>query len=199
MWGLVCPVLAATRFLSERLTGLATLASGVVSFLAIHVLIGQFEQRSGTHLRLERPTGADPDERRSFGDREDLRDDDLDVVRADAGRDDRHALAPVASGDRGELTVLSLELDRIEARGDPGGSVLVPGEEDVLGQVSRSESDVVLPFPFWDRYPAISRAFDAGFRVRQSLSLAHVAASLARNSAEDRPLFVRESSVAERG
>ena len=32
------------------------------------------------------------------------------------------------------------------ARGDPGGAVGVAGEEDVLGQFSRSEADVVLPF-----------------------------------------------------
>ena len=92
-----------------------------------------------------------------------------------------------------------LELDGIEARGDPGGPIRVPGEEDVLGQVSRSESDVVLPFPFRDRDPAISGTIDAGIRVRQDLSLAHVAASLARNSGEDRLPFVRASSVAERG
>jgi hypothetical protein len=95
--------------------------------------------------------------------------------------------------------VVVLELDGIEARRYPGCPIRVAGEEDVLGQVSRSESDVVLPFPFWDRNTAISWAIDAGFRVRQNLSLAHVAASLARNSAEDRPRFVRESSVAERG
>ena len=51
------------------------------------------DQVPQAHLRLERPAGADPDEGRPFGDREDLRHHDLDVVRADAGRDDRHALA----------------------------------------------------------------------------------------------------------
>ena len=156
-------------------------------------------QVSQVHLRLQRPTRPDTDEGGPFRDRQDLGHDDLDVVGADPGRDDRDPLTSKRPGDRGELPVLVLELDGIEARCDPGGSIRVAGEEDVLGQVSRSESDVVLPFPFWDRYPAISRAIDAGFRVRQDLSLAHVAASLARNSAEDRPLFVRESSVAERG
>ena len=72
-----------------------------------------------------------------------------------------------------------LELDRVETRGDPGGSVGVTGEEDVLGQFSRSESDVVLPFS--------NRECDAVIRVRQDLSLAQVAASQARNSAEDSP------------
>ena len=87
-----------------------------------------------------------------------------------------------------------LELDGIEARGDPGGSVGVAGEEDVLGQFSWAESDVVLPFSRRDRDPAIREVFDAGIRVRQDRSLAHVAASLARNSAEDSPAFSRASS-----
>ena len=39
-----------------------------------------------------------------------------------------------------------LHLDRVEARSDPGGPVRVTGEEDVLGQVAWTESDVVLPF-----------------------------------------------------
>ena len=68
-----------------------------------------------------------------------------------------------------------LELDGFEARGDPGGSVGVTGEEDVLGQFTWTESDVVLPFSGWDRDPAI-RGFDAVVRVRQDLSLAQVAA-----------------------
>ena len=89
-----------------------------------------------------------------------------------------------------------LELDRIEARGDPGGPVLVPGEEDVLGQFARSESDVVLPFPFRDRDAAVTGVFDAGFRVRQDLSSLTFPASLARNSGEDSPAILRASSTA---
>ena len=52
-----------------------------------------------------------------------------------------------------------LELDGFEARGDPGGPIWVTGEEDVLGQFTWTESDVVLPFSGWDRDPAIQ-----GFR-----------------------------------
>ena len=54
-----------------------------------------------------------------------------------------------------------LELDGVEARGDPGGSIGVTGEEDVLGQFAWTESDVVLPFSGWDRDPAI-RGFRRG-------------------------------------
>jgi hypothetical protein len=52
-----------------------------------------------------------------------------------------------------------LALDGIEARGDASRAVLVTGEEDVLGQIARAESDVVLPFSRWER--------DAGVRARQ--------------------------------
>ena len=159
---------------------------------------GRDDQVAQAHLRLERPAGADPDERRPVGDREDLRDDDLHVVGADAGRDDRHSLAPIAPGDRREFPVLMLELDGIETRGDPGGSVGVTGEEDVLGQFAWTETDVVLPFSGRDRDPAIQRGFDAVVRVRQAQFLAQVAASQARNSAEDSPAFSRASSSVDR-
>src|SRR6185436_1764495 len=127
-------------------------------------------QVTQTHPRLEGSARADPYEGRTLRDRQDLSHDDLDIVRADAGRDDRHPLTLVYAGGRCELPVSVLELDRIEARGDPWRPVLVPGEEDVLGQFARSESDVVLPFTFWDRDPAVSRRLDAGVRVRQDPS-----------------------------
>ena len=110
-------------------------------------------------------------------DREDLRDHDLDVVGADPGRDHRDALAAVRAGGRGELAVSMLQLDRVEARRDPGGPVRVTGEEDVLGQLAWAESDVVLPFAGRDRDAAIPGVFDAGVRVRQDLSLAQVRCS----------------------
>ncbi len=87
-----------------------------------------------------------------------------------------------------------LELDGFEARGDPCGPIGITGEEDVLGQFAWTESDVVLPFAGWDRNSTIREGFDAGIRVRQDPSLAQVAASLARNSAEDSPAFSRASS-----
>ena len=58
----------------------------------------------------------------------------------------RHALAAVRAGDRRELAVAALELDRVEAGRDAGGAVGVAGEEDVLGQFAGAEADVVLPF-----------------------------------------------------
>jgi hypothetical protein len=87
-----------------------------------------------------------------------------------------------------------LELDRIEARADTGGSVGVAGEEDVLGQFAWAETDVVLPFSDRGRYPAIPEAVYAGIRVRQDRFLSPMAASLARNSAEDSPAPERASS-----
>ena len=56
-----------------------------------------------------------------------------------------------------------LDLDVVEASGDPGGAIRVTGEEDVLGQFTRSESDVVLPFSDREGY--------AGIRVRQTSTL----------------------------
>ena len=122
---------------------------------------GRDDQVPEGDLRLEGPAGSDPDEGRPFRDRQDLRHRDLDVVRADPGRDDRDPGAAIRPGDRGELPVAPLELDVVETRGDPGGPVGVAGEEDVLGQVTRSESDVVLPFSGREGY--------AGIRVRQDL------------------------------
>ena len=55
----------------------------------------------------------------------------------------------------------TFELDRVEAGRDPGGPIWVAGEEDVLGQFSGAESDVVLPFS--------DRECDAVVRVRQDL------------------------------
>jgi hypothetical protein len=53
------------------------------------------------------------------------------------------------------------ELHVVETRGDPVGSVGIPGEEDVLGQFAWTESDVILPFAIRER--------DAVVRVRQVL------------------------------
>jgi len=151
-------------------------------------------QVTQAHLGLERPARPDPDEGRPLGDRQDLSHHDLDVVRADPGRHDRDTLTPKPSGDRRELPVSTLELDGFEARGDPVSAVGVTREEDVLGQFAWPESDVVLPFTVRDRNPAIRWVFDAVVRVRQDLSPRSVAASLARNSAEDSPAFSRASS-----
>ena len=66
-------------------------------------------------LGLQGTAGPDPDERWTIDDREDLRDDDLDVVRADPGRHDGHALALVLPGGRRELPVAPLEFTGLEA------------------------------------------------------------------------------------
>ena len=62
----------------------------------------------------------------------------------------------------------SFELDVVEQPADPGRSIWVTGEEDVLGQFAWTETDVVLPFSEWGRNPAIPEVIDAGFRVRQN-------------------------------
>jgi hypothetical protein len=74
-----------------------------------------------------------------------------------------------------------LELDGVEARADPRGPIGVAGEEDVLGQFTWAESDVVLPVPFWDGDAPVPGLFDAGIRVRQVLSSSVWRASLERN------------------
>ena len=99
----------------------------------------------------------------SLGDRQDLRHHDLDVVRADA-RSTRPRPAgpryvPVADANSRCRCSSSMESKR---DGDPRGPIGVAGEEDVLGQLTRAESDVVLPFAGGD--------CDAGVRVRQELA-----------------------------
>jgi len=57
--------------------------------------------------------------------------------------------------------MLVLAVDSVEPLSDLGGSIWIAGEEDVLGQLSGAESDVILPLPFRER--------DAEVRVRQEL------------------------------
>jgi hypothetical protein len=80
---------------------------------------GGDRQVTQAHRGLERPARPDPDQGGSLGDRQDLSHGDLDVVGADPGRDDRHALTSVKPGRRGEFPISTLELDGVEARGDP--------------------------------------------------------------------------------
>ena len=91
-----------------------------------------------------------------------------------------------------------LELDGFEARGDPGGSVGVTGEEDVLGQFAWTEVRCGTAVLRLGPRCGDHGCFDAVVRVRQDLFLARVAASLARNSAEDSPAFSRASSRVDR-
>src|SRR5262245_43276240 len=137
------------------------------------------------HLRLEPAARADTDDRRPLRDRENLGDHDLDVVRSDTRRDDRHALATVRAGDRRKFAMPALELDVVEQPGDPGGSVWVAGEEEVLGQFAGAEIDVVLPLPNGER--------DAVIRVRQEPVLLLIRPRL-RNSIKRKRGFERASS-----
>src|SRR5205814_7326693 len=75
------------------------------------------------HLGLEGAARPDPDEGGPFGDRQDLRDGDLDVVGPDSGRNDGDSLPPERPGDGGELPVPVLELDAVQSCGDPWGAV----------------------------------------------------------------------------
>ena len=79
-----------------------------------------------------------------LGDGQDLGDDDLDVVGADACRDARHSATLVDAGGRGELTMSLLELDLVEEGGNLRRAVLVARQEDVFGELARCAIDVVL-------------------------------------------------------
>src|SRR5690349_23896022 len=92
---------------------------------------GRDREVTQAHLGLERPARADADERGSLRDREDLGDGDLDIVRPDAGGDDRDWQSLVGTGGRGELSVAMLAIDPVEALRDLRRSILVAGEEDV--------------------------------------------------------------------
>ena len=61
-----------------------------------------------------------------------------------------------------ELAMAVPELDAVEEGGDALDAVLVAGEEDVVGQLTRAEADVVLPLAGGDR--------DAGIHGRQRLA-----------------------------
>src|SRR5258706_4154887 len=112
------------------------------------------------HLGLERAARANADERGSSRDREDLSDRDLDVVGPDARGDDRDREAAVRSRGGCELAVLVFAVDVVEPLRDLGRSFGIAGEEDVLGQLSGAESDVILPLPRGER--------DAVVRARQA-------------------------------
>ena len=73
---------------------------------------GGDDQVADLDVLAQHAARADADERRVLGDRQDLGEHDLDVVRADAGRDARDAPALVRAGGRGELAVAVLVLDR---------------------------------------------------------------------------------------
>ena len=142
------------------------------------------DQVTERDVRLEDAARADADEGGLIGDGQDLGHHDLHVVGPDAGRHDGHAAAVETAGDRGELAVLPVELHVLEARGDPLDPLRVTGEEDVLGQLTPTEADVVLPISVRER--------DAGVRVRQgrpSLVLGPEA-----GLGEDRAAFARASS-----
>ena len=102
---------------------------------------------------------------------------DLDVVRADPGRQRTRpagpCTSPVALANSRWRWVRSTES---KWDGDPLDAVLVAGEEDVVGQLTRAEPDVVLPLAGGD--------CDAGIRVRQGLapSFAHARLSVSLRS-----------------
>ena len=132
---------------------------------------GRDDQVTELHAGLESAAGADSDEGGTLGDRQDLADHDLDVVRADAGGHARDAEALVQAGRAGELPVAVGALDGIEARCDSLDAILVAGEEDVVRELTGSQPDVVLPLAGGNR--------DAFVRVRQVLAPSFVHARMA--------------------
>jgi hypothetical protein len=121
---------------------------------------GRDDQVTELDALLEDAARADADESGMRRDGQDLRQGDLHVVGADAGRDGRDAPSLEAPGDRGELPVALPHLDVGQPLGDAVDAVRVAREEDVLGQLAGSERDVVLAFAFGKR--------DAGVRVVQA-------------------------------
>ncbi len=77
-------------------------------------------------------------------DGQDLGDDDLDVVGADARGDHGDAQSLVRAGDGVELAMAAMDLDILEHLGDAVGAVGVARQQDVVGDLSGSEVDVVL-------------------------------------------------------
>jgi hypothetical protein len=90
-----------------------------------------------------------------FSDSQDLGENDLDVVRADTGGKARDGPTLERTRRRCELPMPMLPLDAVEALGDFGGSILVPGQQDVLGELPRPEAYVVLALGVRDRDSAV--------------------------------------------
>ena len=110
---------------------------------------------------------ADADEGGMLRDRQDLGDDDLDVVSADAGRDARETPPLVRAGRCSELAVPVLVLDAVEECRDLRRPILVAGQQDVLGDIARASIDVVLALRGWDRNATV-RVAAARARARRS-------------------------------
>ena len=68
--------------------------------------------------------------------------DDVDVVAADAVREDGEAFAGVAAGNAVELTVADVALDLAEVLPDHSHTVGVAHEHDVVGQLFRFQVQV---------------------------------------------------------
>ena len=87
---------------------------------------------------LTRQTGGEVD----VGEGVELVDDDVDVVAADAVREDGEAFAGVAAGDAVELTVADVALDVAEVLPDHSHTVGVAHQHDAVGQLFRSQVQV---------------------------------------------------------
>jgi hypothetical protein len=108
-------------------------------------------------------------------DGQDLGHDDLRVVRADAGGDDRDPKPAVRACDRVELTMVAPHLDLVEERRDAFDAIGIAREQDVVRYFAGAKVDVVLAVRVGRR--------DLGVRVRHgnSFSLASPGARLPRN------------------
>ena len=87
---------------------------------------------------LTRQTGGEVD----VGEGVELVDDDVDVVAADAVREDGEAFAGVAAGDAVELTVADVALDVAEVLPDHSHTVGIAHQHDAVGQLFRFQVQV---------------------------------------------------------
>ena len=87
---------------------------------------------------LTRQTGGEVD----VGEGVELVDDDVDVVAADAVREDGEAFAGVAAGNAVELTVADVALDVAEVLPDHSHTVGIAHQHDAVGQLFRFQVQV---------------------------------------------------------
>ena len=92
-----------------------------------------------------------------------LGDDDLDVVGADAGGHHRHAQALMRAGHRVELAVATMDLDVLEHLRDAVGPIGIARQQDVIGDLSGREVDVVLAVGVGQRDQRIRFGHGASF------------------------------------
>ena len=137
---------------------------------------------------LTRQTGGEVD----VGEGVELVDDDVDVVAADAVREDGEAFAGVVAGDAVELTVADVALDVAEVLPDHSHTVGIAHQHDAVGQLFRSQVQMK------DAAVAVDDQFGrrdgVRFRIHNSLYLMIVRFSALRARFSQVLIWTRRSS-----